>query len=409
LLHDFIIIGAGVTGITLCKLLREKFPNILVLEAESEIGGLCKTKVINGHILDIGGGHFFGTKYDEVYQYIFKYLPKKDFNYFQRVSKINIENTDIDYPIESNIWQLPIEKQIEYIISVVRNEEALGVKEPKNYEQWIRWKLGNKICDNYMIPYNIKLWGVEPAEMDIDWLYKIPRVNVEEVIRYCLEKTQDVNKYPAHIKFYYPKDGGFGSIVNAIAEDELQYIKTDTKAEKLVFDENSKTWLINDKYRAKNVINTTPWNDLYKSLGEPHHLKKHFDKIKYNKIVVSLYEKTYTHNYHWRYIPNITEQHHREFYIHNFAPASKNNGIYIETNIDRFNKDKITFQGRNICHFETKAAYPIPVISHADAIKNILEYYKGKNLFGVGRWGQHQYQNADVSIMEAIKFVRDFT
>ena len=56
-------------------------------------------------------------------------------------------------------------------------------------------------------------------------------------------------------------------------------------------------------------------------------------------------------------------------------------------------------------HHETKAAYPIPVIGHAQAIGNILDYYEPKNLFGVGRWGQHQYQNADVSMFEAIKFV----
>lgn len=34
-----------------------------------------------------------------------------------------------------------------------------------------------------------------------------------------------------------------------------------------------------------------------------------------------------------------------------------------------------------------------------------LEYYAPKNLFGVGRWGQHRYQNADASMYEAMKFV----
>jgi len=60
-------------------------------------------------------------------------------------------------------------------------------------------------------------------------------------------------------------------------------------------------------------------------------------------------------------------------------------------------------------HHETGAAYPIPVIGHANAIKNILDHYSKIGIFGVGRWGQHQYQNADVSMFEAIKFVNSIT
>ena len=55
----------------------------------------------------------------------------------------------------------------------------------------------------------------------------------------------------------------------------------------------------------------------------------------------------------------------------------------------------------------TDAAYPIPIIGNQIAIKNILSYYSKKNMFGVGRWGQHEYQNADVSIYNAIKFVKE--
>lgn len=405
-MYDYIVIGAGVTGITLSKKLKEAgIKNILVLEAEKEVGGLCTTKIIDGHILDIGGGHFFGTKHKEVYDYVFKYLPEREFNYIPRVSKINLENTDIDYPVESNLWQLPIDKQIEYLISVVRNGQSLGKPEPKNYEEWIRWKLGDKICDNYMIPYNTKLWGVEPSEMDVDWLYKIPNVNVEEVLKYLLEKKQDQTKFPAHISFYYPKKGGFGTIVDAIAKDELANIKTNEKVVKLAKEGDS--WVVNDKYKTKNVINTAPWNDLYEALGKPAQLKGDFDKIKYNKIVISLYDKEITNNYHWRYMPDIKLQHHREFYIPNFAWDSKKNGIYIETNIKRFDEKTANFGGEAIAHFETNAAYPIPVVGHAGAIKNILDFYRPQGLFGVGRWGQHQYQNADVSMFEAIKFARE--
>lgn len=403
-MFDYLIIGAGVTGITLCKKLREKgIENIAVLEAGSEVGGLCKTKNIDGNILDIGGGHFFHTKHQEIFDYIFKYLPKEEFNYYKRVSKIEIENATIDYPIESNIWQLPMKKQVDYIISVIRNGEAAGTAEPHNYEEWIRWKLGNKICDNYMIPYNEKLWGVSPSEMDIDWLYKIPRVDVEEVLQYCLERRQDVNKFPAHVHFFYPKRGGFQRIVDAIAKDEMDKILLDVKVDKLEFKEGR--WIINGLYEARNVINTAPWKDLYAALGSPAELEDAFSKIRYNRIVVSLCEHEYEHDWHWRYIPDMTQRHHREFYIKNFAQDSKKNNIYIETSLER-HINKTGKQNYGTAEdFCTDAAYPIPVIGHHAAINKILQHYKSRNLFGVGRWGQHEYQNADVSMYEAIKFV----
>jgi len=403
--YDYLVIGGGLTGLTLCKKLREKGKKVITLEAKDAPGGLCTTKNINGHQLDVGGGHFFFAKHKEIFDYIFALLPQEEFHYFDpRLSKLKMGETTIDYPLESNLWQLPQEQQIEFLISVIRNGESLGKVEPKNYEEWIRWKLGDKICDEYMIPYNEKLWGVAPSEMDVDWLYKIPRVNVDEVLRYCLNRKQDVNKYPAHVCFYYPKEGGFQRIVDAVYRDERDYVVLNERVVSLE-KRTDGSWMVNGKYLADNVVNTTPWNDLYSALGSPEHLKDAFDHIRYNRIVVSLYEKDYSEPWHWRYVPDRDRRYHREFYIANFAKDSRKDGIYLETNINRFEGEEKIFGGKMIYNEATDAAYPIPVIGHATAIRQILDYYRPMNLFGVGRWGQHQYQNADVSMWEAFKFV----
>lgn len=401
-IYDFIIIGAGITGITLCKKLREKGYRVLVLEKKSEIGGLCRTRNIHGHILDIGGGHFFYTKYQEVYDYIFSYIPKEEFNYYERVSKIIIGESSIDYPIESNIWQLSEDEAIDYLISIIRNGESRGDSEPHNYEEWIRWRLGDKVCDEYMLPYNTKLWGVSPVKMDIDWLYKIPRVDVKEATKFFMEKKQDKSKFPAHIFFYYPKKGGFETIVDAIALDERKYIHVNEKVKALLYKEDK--WIVNDKYKCKSVINTAPWTDIYKALGSPIELENDFNKVKYNRIVVSLYEENYECDWHWRYVPDWNVDYHREFFISNFAEDSKKNGVYRETNINRYKKKNQA----ELFRYFTDAAYPIPLIGHTQAIENILDYYKAMRLYGVGRWGKHAYMNADVSIYDALQFVEKY-
>ena len=403
-MYEYIVIGAGITGLTLCKKFREAgISDVLVLEADNRVGGLCKTEEIEGHQLDIGGGHFFHTKHPEIFEYVFSHLPKSEFHYYERVSKIELEGTTIDYPVESNVWQLPIEQQIKYLISIIRNGESQNKPEPQNYEEWVRWKLGDAICDNYMIPYNEKLWGVKLNQMDCDWLYKIPQVNVEEVIKYSLEKKADVNKFPAHIHFYYPIKGGFQKIVDALAEDEKEYIHLNTRVVDLKY--RDERWIVNNEFETKYVVNTVPWNSLYRALGEPTELSDDFAKIQYNRRMISVYEKPYNHNWHWRYIPDIQKTYHREFYIHNFAVDSKENGMYLESNLDRYQNRLSEYDGKLIYEVETDAAYPIPVIGHKNAIKHILEYYEPKGLYGVGRWGQHQYQNADVAMYEALNFV----
>jgi UDP-galactopyranose mutase len=257
-----------------------------------------------------------------------------------------------------------------------------------------------------MLPYNIKLWGVKPNFLDIDWLHKIPRIEVEEVLRYSLERKQDVEKYPAHSRPYYPLSGGYGRVIEAIAKDESPHIKLNARVGKIVHDKNKDEWIVNDVYRTRSIINTAPWLDIYFTLGRPSEINRYIDKIKYNKIVISLFETNDNPtNYHWRYRPEMSEQHYRELYISNFAKDSKNFGVFTETNSEKFDVKSLTFRGRNIFNYTTPAAYPLPLIGRTDAISAILDFYRPKRLFGVGRWGEHQHHNHDVCIKHAIDFV----
>ena len=268
--------------------------------------------------------------------------------------------------------------------------------------------MGDKVCDEYLIPYNSKLWGVPSNEMDVDWLYKIPRIEVTEILKDSLEHTQDVEKYPAHISPYYPLSGGYGRVIEAIAKDINKDIKFNTKVTKLTYNAEDKTWLVNDKFMAKNIINTTPWPDLYEALGRPSAISEQMKKIKYNKLVISLFERPDNPwPYHWRYTPDMKEQHHREFFINNFVKDSKPYGFFTETNANRFDADHLTFPGKNLFNYETPAAYPLPLIGKTKAIREILDYYRPMHLYGIGRWGEHQHHNHDVCMKLAMDFVQN--
>ena len=86
------------------------------MKKESEAGG--RTKYVEGKPFDIGGGHFLDNKNKEVVHYLYRFLPENEWNLFHRNSQICIHDTYINNPIESNIWQLDIDKQVEYLVSI---------------------------------------------------------------------------------------------------------------------------------------------------------------------------------------------------------------------------------------------------------------------------------------------------
>ena len=406
-MYEFVVLGAGITGITLIhSLLSKGIDNILALEAEDTPGGLCRTFYIDGHVCDIGG-HFFQTKFKDVEDFVFKFFPKEKFYRIDpRISKISIHGRDIDYPLEANVWQLPLELQTEYLISIIQNGESLNKSAPENYEEWIRWKLGNKVCDNYLIPYNNKLWGVGPSELDIDWLHKIPRLEIKEILSNALSHSQDVEKFPAHIRPYYPLSGGYGRVIEAISEPIKNYIKTNCKVSTLTYDGDNKIWIVNNQIKAKKVITTIPWPDLFCALGSPEEIKSQMNHIKYNSIVISLFEiEENLLPYHWRYQPSLDVQHHREFFISNFAKDSKNFGVFTETNFQRFDPHSFSFKGKNLFNYKVNAAYPLPLKGRTKAIQEILKYYQSIDLYGVGRGGEHQHHNHDVCIKNAKELI----
>lgn len=407
-MFDYLIIGAGITGVTIGRLLQLKnIKNFIILEAEDSAGGLCKTIKIDGNILDIGGGHFLCSKFPNVYSFIFSHIPEDNFNFYDRISKVKVYNYYIDYPLETNLWQLPRKLQIKFIISIYKNKFLKYKSKPNNFDEWIRFNLGDKIANLYMIPYNKKIWGLDPKKMDINWLPKIPVLNSKEIIKSLFFKKSLRYKIPSHVGFYYPKKNGFQIIFDSIFNHIKDKVILKNPIQKLRF--KGSYWEVNDEFLTKNIINTAPWPELIEPLNVPDRLKMHFEKLKANSIVISLWEKNYNNNWHWCYIPDMDIPYHREFYIKNFSPSSKANSVYTETNISYWsNCNKFSKRNKEpIFEHINKYAYPIPLLGSQDSINEILNYYKKLRIFGVGRWGQWQYFNADVCILEAMKFINN--
>ena len=105
-----------------------------------------------------------------------------------RDSRIEVNGNVINHPIEANIWQMPYEDQVEYLKSIATAGCNIGRKMPDDFVSWIYWKLGEKIAEDYMIPYNQKMFGDELNRLGTYWLEKLPNVSFEETLLSCLTK-----------------------------------------------------------------------------------------------------------------------------------------------------------------------------------------------------------------------------
>ena len=118
LIYDYVVIGGGMTGVAAARRLQQLgHTNFVLLEGLNETGGLCRTKLIDGHFLDIGGGHVLHSKFPEVLDWIWDHIPQNHFNKYDTKVLIDLEGHPVEFPIELNLWQLPTDLQVEYLYS----------------------------------------------------------------------------------------------------------------------------------------------------------------------------------------------------------------------------------------------------------------------------------------------------
>ena len=121
--YKYLILGAGPSGLTLAHALimaGTPINEICVLEKNAVAGGLCRSEMVDGAPLDIGGGHFLDVKRKEVLDFLFRFMPREEWDLHDRVSKIRIRGMEVDHPLEANLWQFPSEVQADYLESIAQ-------------------------------------------------------------------------------------------------------------------------------------------------------------------------------------------------------------------------------------------------------------------------------------------------
>lgn len=392
----YLILGGGPAGLSFAnKLLEAGETSFLVLEKESEGGGLCRSTLVDGAAFDIGGGHFLDVRRPEVNEFLFRFMPEEEWNRYDRDSQIDMDGIRINHPIEANIWQMDLAKQVEYLKSIAIAGCNSGTKMPVEFVDWIYWKLGNKIAEDYMIPYNKKMFGEDLNSLGTYWLEKLPNVSFEETLLSCLTKKA-YGTQPGHASFYYPKKYGYGELWRRMADNIRNYIIYNVPVKELDLNERKVIDANGSKYQAEVIVTTVPWMSFSSIAGMPVDIFEPIKRLKYTSMQVDYYSENLDTPAHWIYYPHEKLSYHRILVRHNFCPGSK--GYWTETNADRVSLNP------QISEFSylNEYAYPLNTIDKPVVMKRLLDYTKKKGVYGLGRWGEHEHYNSDVTVKRAM-------
>lgn len=383
----YVILGGGITGLSVAvSLLSKGETSFVVLEKEATAGGLCRSEYIEGGPVDIGGGHILDLKRKNVLDLVFSFLPKHDWECFERKTKIIVGNYEVGYPLESHLWQFPKDEQNKYLESISNACRQLGKPMPEKFTDWIVWNFGKKIAVDYLIPYNKKIWSCDLDTLGTYWLNKLPKVSYNEILE-SINKRKPLGKVPAHSNFYYPKKFGYGEFPLRMAKYLDGHIEHGYEVTELDW----KNGLVNNDYQGKYIINTLPWQEISSSF--PEEIKTHVDHLAYTSVDIDYYSENIKTEAETIYYADIDLPYHRQ--ISRRAIRPKTNGNWTETNAKR-RKDSGKY------HFENKYAYPISTFDKPQAISAILKWAEKNGIIGVGRWGEWEHMNSDVAIEHAI-------
>jgi protoporphyrinogen oxidase len=428
------ILGGGLSGLTLARLLHERGEKVIILEAEPVPGGLCRSKASKGFTFDIGGSHIIFSRDTDVLAFMRRMIAGNE-QRNDRNTKIFYKQKFVKYPFENGLADLPLEDRFACINGFVKNLIALEkgeVTKPTNFREWIYATFGAGIAECYMVPYNEKIWKYPTEKMSLHWVDgRIPRPPVEDIIKSAV--GIETEGYTHQAVFSYPLDGGIEALVRAIAQPVLPFLTTGFRVTSVK--KTGTAWTISDgktEIKADRIISTIPIQHLLPCLADvPAPVAAACRALVYNSLVcVNVGVKGDLPKVSWMYIPDKKlGKTNRISFPSNFSRHAAPEGCgAVLAEITHQPGDEVAgmpddvlvrevtgmLAAMGICKEDQVVftsverqpfAYVVYDLEYQKNITLVKEFCKTQGIPLVGRFSQFEYLNMDACIRSVMDFV----
>lgn len=417
------------------RLLKEQGEEVVVLEKDGSIGGLCRSVSTQGFTFDTGGSHIIFSRDQEVLSLIHSLLGPNQSSR-NRDTRVLYKGRYIQYPFENGLAGLPKEDLFLCLNEYIRMlcwAAAGRVPPPANFREWMVATFGQGIADCYLIPYNEKIWNCPPEQMSAHWVMdRVPRPPPEDIIRSAIGiRTEG---YSHQAVFSYPVRGGIESLIHEIARPISGQVRTGFTVREVRLEDDG--YCISDGQEtvvADRVISSIPLQALIPAMQDvPHRVTDALSALRYTSLTtVSVGIRGRVPPFSWVYIPDRdTGLPNRISFPSNYstevappgcssvlAEITWNQGDEVSRMDDHALGSHVTgmltrlgiTKEEDVVYTRvdrTPFAYVVYTLEYPDAIRIVREFCHDRGIILAGRFAQFEYLNMDGCIRAAIETVR---
>ncbi len=348
-----LIVGAGPVGCTVAQILSKKSFKIRIIDSRNHIAGNCYDyKNEHGVLVHKYGPHYFRTNSKKILKYLSqftKWIPGK---YFVNAY---VDKQYFDFPINLNTINKFFKKNLtSKQAKKFLQKISIKNKKKKNFETFLKSRIGKKLYENFYKNYTIKQWGIKPNFISESIAKRIP-------IR--LDKKKDYIE--ANYKFM-PKYGF-------------------TKMFKKMILHKNISLNLNRKYKFSN-------KDL-----------KKYNFILYTGPIDAFFNYKYG-RLGWRSLRFKFETYKKKYHQHCLQINFPNDYKFtrkVEYKHVTMQKSKYTTISKEFPKSSGDPYYPISTKKDKKVLKIYQRYqneYEKRNLFFAGRLAEYKYINTDQAI-----------
>jgi len=312
--YDYIILGGGISGLSLALELANRGRSVALIEKEHEFGGLARTISFANHLFDIGP-HGIYCKNETELKWFQDHLGS-DMVPVDRNSYTLFRGNLIPYPINAGsvlkavspfeVFKIGMEAGILRMFKQKLNRDA-------SFKKWAIHHFGKTIYEHFFKDYTEKVWGVRCHELSTVWISKHLPANSLLFVLYKKIKRIDLPIGFVN-KFYYCTKGSGHLIVTLkkkLDESNSVTLLKSTIINRLIKKNNHWTVTLNSEgskhtITGKQIISTIPIVSLLESLGSslPADVIQTAHGLRYRNIILILVvvDKPQVSHANWIYI-----------------------------------------------------------------------------------------------------------